>query len=147
MNEIQPRRHWLHEEQLRPRDLSDEILDELPVEQPDLLQSTNHKYIFLMVSTSLLFGVLIFCLCRKFFGFTRHNENRNTWQGDYEYCNVVAEYDELLEDTFNNDEITQEGDSDEESLASILSEYSGDGKKFTDMEMEMTTLDKTGKED
>ena len=49
-----------------------------------------------------------------------------TWGGDYDYANVAAEYDELLEDTFIDDEFTQDGDSDEESITSILSEWSRD---------------------
>ena len=60
----------------------------------------------------------------------------NNWGKDYDYATVTAEYDELLDDNFMNEEFTQDGDgSDEESIASILSEWSGDYKN-----MEMTDL-------
>jgi len=125
------------------------------LEKTNKLLDTKYsaKQISVMTSLGILFTVILFYCCRKIRqlrnphggvkqgrGGDRNIENIISWGDDYEYATVAAEYDELLEDTFINDEFTQEGDSDgDESIASILSEWSGDGDKYR--QIEMTELD------
>jgi len=69
---------------------------------------------------------------------TSRDKKRRYLNAD-EYAMIAAEYDELLEGAFDHDcdQLTQydDDDSDEESLQSILSEWSGDGGENDGIEM------------
>lgn len=77
------------------------------------------------------FGVTLM-LILIYVGWKMRKRRQKTLDG-YQYDHV-GEYDELLQDTFLNDEYTQY-DSDDESIASIISEYSRDGKDLVQIEM------------
>lgn len=123
------------------RILQEELEDELPIliETETANVVVSREMMFIGACSLLIFIAAFFLVRRK-----RRTQNLvqggETWGGDYDYANVAAEYDELLEDTFIDDEFTQDGDSDEESITSILSEWSRD--ENTSMKVDLGVLEK-----
>jgi len=112
------------------------ILEDNEAQVP-LIKANRNKHTMEISLLASFFFLLLFVL----FIFRRNllslfNGGKNGFGDEEDFATTMNEYDELLQDTFNDDDFTDDGSSDE-SITSILSEWSEDAGS---MSFEMSSL-------
>lgn len=103
-----------------------------------LLEAGKYRHTREIALISTFFVILLavlFYFRRKLLLPWKRRGNGNRWGSEEDFATTIAEYDELLQDTFNDDEFTQ--DDSDESITSILSEWS---EGASEMHIEMNSI-------